>query len=239
MCGRMALTLPHEALARLFDAALANDMPESPNYNVCPTQDVGVVTSEDGQRRMGPMRWGLIPTWYKAANGGPLLINARSETIAEKPAFRAAVRERRCIVPASGFYEWDRTDPKHPKPWYVTRSDGAPMAFAAVWQAWAPDREAERRPTVAVVTCAANRVMGEIHDRLPVILEEEDWALWLGEAGKGAARLMEPIADDALSLVRVSTEVNSSRAQGPRLIEPIDPAHEDEPAPPKQARNPA
>src|SRR4028119_686910 len=109
MCGRMAITLPHDAMAQLFLAQPANDLPEVPNYNVCPTQRIAVCTSEEERRLYRPMRGGLIPAWYKAPNDGPLLINARSETVAEKPAFRTAVRERRWLVPASGLYEWERT----------------------------------------------------------------------------------------------------------------------------------
>jgi putative SOS response-associated peptidase YedK len=219
MCGRMAITLPHDAVAQLFAAMPANDLPEVPNYNVCPTQRIAVCTAEEERRLYRPMRWGLVPTWYDKPSGGPLLINARSETVAEKSAFREAVRKRRGLVAASGFYEWDRTDPKLPLPWYVTRADGAPMVFAAIWQDWG--RGEERMSTVAVLTCAANAQMAAVHDRLPVILEPEDWALWLGEEGHGAARLMRPVEDGALAMVRVGTEINSSRAQGEGLIVPV------------------
>lgn len=224
MCGRMVLTDAHDAMARLFEAEPSNDLPEVPNYNVCPTNRIAAVTADDGRRLYRPMRWGFIPRWYKAPNDGPLLINARSETIAEKPAFRDAVRERRCIVPARGFYEWDRIETGTPLPYYVTRSDGAPMAFAAIWQDWGQGEE--RQPTVAVVTCAANGDMARIHDRLPVILDPADWPLWLGEAGKGAARLMEPVPDGTLSMVRVATAVNSNKARGEALIVPLDPEAE-------------
>ncbi len=219
MCGRMVITLPHDAMAQLFLAQPANDLPEVPNFNVCPTQSIAVCTYEEGRRLYRPMRWGLVPPWYNKPNGGPLLINARSETVADKPAFRAAVRERRCLVPATGFYEWDRSDTGKPLPWFVTRTDGAPMVFAALWQDWG--RGEERLSTCAILTCAANAQMARIHDRLPVILEPEEWALWLGEEGKGAARLMRPIEDGALSMMRVGTEINSSKASGEGLIVPI------------------
>lgn len=221
MCGRMVLTHAHDALARLFEAEPANDLPEVPNYNVCPTNRIPVVTSEGSRRLYRPMRWGLIPPWYKAPNGGPLLINARSETVAEKPAFRTAVRERRGLVPAAGFYEWDRIDTKTPLPYFVARADGEPMVFAAIWQDWG--EEGERISTVAVLTCPANAQMARVHDRLPVILEPSDWPLWLGEAGKGAVRLLEPVPDGVLRMVRVGTEVNSNRAAGEALIAPLEP----------------
>ena len=124
MCGRMAITLPHDAMAQLFAATPANDLPQVPNYNVCPTVQIAVVTAG---RRYRPMRWGFVPGWYDKPNGGPLLINARAETIAEKPAFRAAVRDRRCLIACTGFYEWERRDPKLPLPWFVTRTDGQPL----------------------------------------------------------------------------------------------------------------
>ena len=222
MCGRMAITLPHDAMTQLFDAVPANDLPAVPNYNVCPTVDVHVVVSSEGQRLLRPMRWGFIPHWYAKPSGGPLLINARAETVAEKPAFRAACRERRCLVVASGFYEWQRAEGETPLPWYVTRADGTPMVFAAIWQAW--ERDGQALTTCAVVTTAANAAMARIHDRVPVILPPADWALWLGEEGKGAATLMHAPPEDALAFRRVGTAVNSNRATGPDLIAPLSSA---------------
>ena len=220
MCGRMAITLPHDAMAQIFDAAPGNDLPDVPNFNVCPTVQIHTVTSDGAARRLRPMRWGFLPHWYKATNDGPLLINARAETIAEKPAFRAAVRERRCIVVASGFYEWTRLEEGTRLPWYIFRRDGAPLALAGIWQEW--ERGEEGHVTCAVVTTAANAPMREVHHRMPVILERQDWPLWLGEAGKGAAVLMRAARDDVLDLYRVDRRVNSNRATGPELIEPID-----------------
>jgi putative SOS response-associated peptidase YedK len=214
MCGRFAITLPHDAMVQLFEAVPANDLPEVPNYNVCPTDQIHVVT---GDRRLVSMRWGLIPSWYRKPSGGPLLINARAESIAEKPAFRQAVRERRCIVPATGFYEWTKEGETR-LPWWITRTDGAPMAFAAVWQAWGRD---DPVATVAIVTTEANAEMARLHDRMPVVLEPEDWPLWLGERGHGAARLTKGPPDGTLVYHRVDKAVNSNRAEGPDLIEPI------------------
>lgn len=219
MCGRMAITLPQEAMTQLFDAQAANDLPTVPNYNVCPTVPVHTVTSNAGVRHLRAMRWGFIPQWYKKPNGGPLLINARAETIAEKPAFRAACRVRRCLVVASGFYEWERPEGGQPLPWWVTRRDGAPMVFGAIWQEW--EGPNEKLTTCAIVTCAANQAMARIHHRLPVILTPDQWPLWLGEVGKGAAMLMKSAPEDALDFVRVGTQVNSNRANGPELLEPM------------------
>ena len=215
----MAITLPHDAMAQMFDAAPSNELPDVPNFNVCPTVQVAVVTGGEDGRRYRSMRWGFVPHWYKKPSGGPLLINARAETLAEKPAFRSAARERRGLVALSGFYEWERSDKDKPRPWYVTRADRSPMVFATIWQDWG---EGEDTLTAfAVVTTAANDAMARIHHRVPVILTPDQWPLWLGEAGKGAARLMVAPPEDALDFVRVDTAVNSNRATGPDLINPI------------------
>jgi putative SOS response-associated peptidase YedK len=220
MCGRMAITLPPDAMSQLFEAVPANDLPPVPNYNVCPTNDVHIVTSDpDGNRRLGKMRWGLIPHWYKKSNDGPLLINARAETIADKPAFRNAVRERRGLIVASGFYEWTKGEDDGRDPWYITRVDDRPLALAAVWQDWnQPD--GSRLSTCAVVTAAANITMSRLHNRMPVIIRRADWPLWLGEDGKGAAPLMRAADEDLLHWHRVDRTVNSNRARGSELIEP-------------------
>ena len=219
MCGRMAITMPHDAMAQMFAAPPANDLPEVPNYNVCPTVQVHTATSDDGTRHLRPMRWGFVPQWYKKPNDGPLLINARAETIADKPAFRTAARERRCLIPATGFYEWTKTPEGARLPWYITRKDGALLVFAGIWQAW--DKGEDPLATCAIVTTGANAAVGSIHHRMPVVLEPADWALWLGEAGKGAARLMTAAPEDALEFYRVDPKVNSNRASSADLIEPI------------------
>ena len=220
MCGRFAITLPDDAMAALFDAVPSNDLPATPNYNVCPTNQVHTVTSEAGGRRLRPMRWGFLPHWYKSPTDGPLLINARAETIAEKPAFRAACRERRCLIPATGFYEWTKDADGNRLPWYIHPSEGDVLAFAGVWQVW--EKGDDAFVTCAIVTTAANRAMSAIHHRMPVVLDAEDWPLWLGEAGKGAATLMTAAPEDTLTFHRVDPKVNSNRASGPELIEPLE-----------------
>lgn len=220
MCGRFALTLPNDAMARLFGAAPANDLPDTPDYNICPTSRVHTVTSGPEGRRLGAMRWGFIPHWYKTPTDGPLLINARAETIAEKPAFRAACRDRRCLIPASGFYEWTKDAEGGRLPWYIKHADDSPIAFAGIYQDWGQGED--RVTTCAIVTCAANRPMQALHARMPVILDPGDWPLWLGEAGHGAATLMRPAPEDALTFWRVDRAVNSNRASGASLIAPIE-----------------
>lgn len=218
MCGRFALTLPNDALAQLFAASPANTLPLLPNYNICPTNPVACVLAYAGGRRIGPMRWGFVPHWYARHDAGPLLINARAETIATKPAFAAAVRKRRCLIPASGFYEWEKTETGARLPWYVTRADGQPMVFAGLWQNWADDTG--RHPSCAIVTTPAGADIADIHHRQPLILDASDWALWLGEVGHGAARLMQPSPMGYLRRWRVGPEVNSNRASGAGLCQP-------------------
>lgn len=219
MCGRFTLTDPSDALARLFEAVPANDLPDVPNYNICPTNRIHAVTLEGGQRRLRPLRWGFIPHWAKKENDGPLLINARAETIAEKPAFRAAARERRCLVPATGFYEWTKDGAGNRLPWYIRPVSHETMAFAGIWQDWS-DGETSLT-TCAIVTTGANQTIGRIHHRMPVIVARDDWPLWLGEAGKGAATLMAAPPEGTLEAFRVDPRVNSNRASGPDLIEPL------------------
>ena len=214
MCGRITLTDPNAALAALFDAVAGNDLPDSPRFNICPTDPVAVVTS-DGIRRLRPMRWGLIPPWYKSPTDGPLIINARADTVAQKPAFREAIRQRRCILPASGFYEWSAGPDRSRLPWYITRSDGQPLALGALYSHWGDI------DSVATVTVDGGPNMAGIHDREPVILEPSDWPRWLGEAGHGAALLMRATAPGVLRAHRVDPAVNSNRAQGPQLVAPI------------------
>ncbi|MGY6550076.1 MAG: SOS response-associated peptidase [Roseinatronobacter sp.] len=219
MCGRFAITLPNDAMARAFAARPANDLPPAPRFNVCPTQPVASVISRDGMRDITPMRWGFLPRWYRHETDGPLLINARAETIARRPAFAQAARERRCLIPASGFFEWTKDSQGNRLPWYIAPREGGMLAFAGVWQVW--EHAGARQVTCAIVTCAANAAIARIHHRMPVILDQDDWPLWLGEAGHGAARLMCAARQDALVWHRVAPAVNSNRAEGPKLIAPL------------------
>jgi putative SOS response-associated peptidase YedK len=166
------------------------------------------------------MRWGFIPTWYKTPTDGPLLINARAETIAQKPAFAEACRTRRCLIPADGFYEWTKDETGARLPWYLYRADGQAMVFAGVWQTWCMGDQ--DLTTCAIVTTAANERLTAIHKRQPVILNPDQWALWLGEAGHGAARLMRAGPEDQVDFYRVGTAVNSNRASGPDLTKQIN-----------------
>ena len=198
----------------------ADELPEMPRYNICPTQDVVAVVSHESQRTLVAMRWGFLPHWYKRTNDGPPHFNARSETIAEKPAFRRACRERRCLIPATGFYEWTRASERKRIPWYIYPRSGSVFAFAGIWQTW--EGEGMRIATCAIVTTAANQKMSNLHHRMPVAIQPEHHGLWLGEAGKGAAVLMKAAQEDYFDHHRVGMEVNSNRAEGPKLIEPLE-----------------
>ena len=220
MCGRFALTLPSDAMAQLFNAAPANDLPHVPNFNICPTNSVHAVVAGDDGRRLVAMRWGFLPHWYKTPGDGPLLINARGETVAEKPAFRSAARERRCLIPATGFYEWTKDETGNRLPWYIYHSDETPIAFAGVWQVW--EKGDTPLTTCAIVTTKAAGPIQKVHHRMPVSIAAADWPLWLGEAGKGAALLMNSPPADGFAFHRVDPAVNSNRAAGPELIEPLD-----------------
>ena len=216
MCGRFAITLPPEAMVQLFAAVPSNDLPTTPNFNVCPTDTIHAVTSSEGERRLQSMRWGFVPRWAKSPGEGRPLINARAETVAEKPAFRSAV-ERRCLIPASGYYEWTKGPEGARLPWFIHPAAGGILALAGIWQDW--EREGSMIRSCAIITCAAKGDLADLHHRMPVIVEPEDWPLWLGERGAGAARLMR--ATDGLKAYRVGIDVNSNRAEGDHLIEPM------------------
>ncbi len=205
-------------MAQLFAAKPANDLPEVPCFNVCPTSRIHVVRQSETGRRLVPMRWGFLPHWYIKPDGGPLLINARAETIAEKPAFRAACRTRRCLIPVSGFYEWTKDEDGVRWPWFIKAQE--PLALAGIWQVW--DRADHPIETCAIVTTSANEAMSAIHHRMPVVINPGDWPLWLGETGHGAATLMQSVDDDLLQFYQVDRAVNSNRAQGAQLVEPIN-----------------
>ncbi len=221
MCGRFAITLPRDAVASYFDADPGELIEEPPRLNVSPTEQITVVvagTEGNRQRQLRSMRWGFIPHWYKKPGDGPLLINARAESVASKPAFRDAVRQRRCLIPASWFYEWQaQPDGGKKLPWRITGAGDGPMVFAGLWQRWgqAGGDAADRIETCAIVTCAANERLQPIHHRMPVILAPGDFSLWLGEAGHGAAALMRPAADNTVVAEPADDELQAALLRRP------------------------
>lgn len=227
MCCRFSLITPAEVVRRLLG------YPERPNLmpraNIAPTQDVGAVRlGADGARHFVWLRWGLIPAWAKDAAIGNKMINARAETVAEKPAFRAAFRCRRCLVAADGFYEW-RSEGGGKQPYRVTRADGVPFAFAGLWERWDKTPDGPPLETCCIVTTDANDLVRPIHPRMPVILDPEDVAPWLDPAtppGEAQA-LLRPYPPEGLVAYRVSRRVNAVANEDLSLIEPED---EDAPA---------
>jgi putative SOS response-associated peptidase YedK len=219
MCGRYSITSPPEAMIRLF--RIAGAVPNFPaRYNVAPTQDVPAVVQDAGARALAMLRWGLIPSWAK--EGAKPLINARGESVADKPSFRAAFRRRRCLLPADGFYEWHRPDGGPKTPYNIRLKEDGPFAMAGIWDLWtSPD--GSELATCAIITTEANKTLAPIHHRMPVILAPEDWSAWL-ETPETRARdvlpLLRPAPDDLLEAYPISTRVNRVANDGPELIEP-------------------
>jgi putative SOS response-associated peptidase YedK len=224
MCGRYGVYHTGAELAERFLEAqpgLFAEVEEVPaRYNAAPTDTMPVIRSRDGSRVLEMMRWGLVPYWSKDLSGGARMINARAETLVEKPAFRNALERRRCLVPASGFYEWlklaDGRQPVH-----VRRRDGAPMALAGLWEEWrGPDGPVR---SYTIVTTSANELMAPVHDRMPAILTGEAERRWLdpGARIESLLPLLGPCANEELILFRVGRGVNKVGFDEPGCIEPV------------------
>lgn len=200
MCGRFALNENPRKFAEYFH--LSGDLELSPSWNIAPsTRICSIITDKVGASHLLKMRWGLIPSWAKDATIGNKLSNARGETIAEKPSFRSAFKYHRCIIPASGFYEW-KTEQGVKQPWYISLKSSEPMAFAGLWETWHP-KEGETVESCCIITITANSLMEPIHDRMPVILDPDQWKTWLSQ--------QEHEADKLLPLIR-SHESKSMQA---------------------------
>ena len=221
MCGRFALKAPKAELVDLFGLSACDDYPV--RYNIAPGTDIAVIRrSPEGLRVLHRLRWGLVPHWAKDPTIGARLVNARSESVAEKPAFRDAFRRRRCLVPADGFYEW-KADGKTKQPYYFSAVSGAPLALAGLWESWkAPDGAIVR--TVCLLTTEANELMVPVHDRMPVIVGREHWAAWLGDPAENVMALMKPCAGSDLQAWAVDRRVSRAAEDDATLIAPIEPA---------------
>ena len=220
MCGRYAITSAPEAIRALFRYPEQPNFP--PRYNVAPTQPIPVVRVYEGNRQFALMRWGLLPSWVKDPKTFTLLINARGESVLDKPAFRAAMKYRRCLIPADGFYEWKPVAGRK-QPYYVTLKSGAPMALAGLCETWVGPN-GEELDTAAIVTTRANRLLTPIHDRMPVIVPPEAFDLWLNCAevdAETAAALIAPAPEDVLEAYEVSTAVNRTANDNAELVEPL------------------
>ena len=211
MCGRFVLETPLKATAEIFNAQMTESLVTVPNFNICPSDDISVLVSNLGKRKLGQMRWGFVPHWYKSVADGPLLFNARAETLAKKPAFRDACIKRRCLIPADGFYEWKKQVGSKSKPFYVRRSDRQQMIFAGIWQ-FSGYRE-DKTPTCTIITVPASEQISGIHNRMPLIIDPSDWAVWLGEwQGVKAAKLLKTPSHIELEVINVNNEIKSTNA---------------------------
>jgi putative SOS response-associated peptidase YedK len=219
MCGRFASQLPPDAIAQLFRTE--GDIPNlPPNWNVAPTQQAMVVRRHpaSGERRLDALSWGLVPHFTKDLKACTRPINARSETAATAGMFRGALAARRCLVPADAFYEW-RATAAGKQPYAIARADGAPLAFAGLWEGWrGPDGETLRSFTI--LTTGANADLAPLHTRMPVILEPDTWAVWLGETAGAPAALLRPAAAGVVRFWPVGLAVNNVRNNGAGLLDP-------------------
>jgi putative SOS response-associated peptidase YedK len=238
MCGRYSITSAPEAIRALFRYGETPHFP--PRYNIAPTQPIPVVRLIDGKRGFALMRWGLVPAWVKDPAAFSLLINARGETVCEKPAFRNAMKYRRCLIPADGFYEW-QAGGRGKQPFYIRVQDGAPLAFAGLWETWTGPN-GEELDTAAIVTTHANATLSPLHDRMPVIVPPEAFDLWLDCTHVDACTavaLIAPAPDNQLEFWPVSTQVNRTANDHPGLMQPSAPEAERPPEKPARARTPA
>jgi putative SOS response-associated peptidase YedK len=225
MCGRFTLRSRLNLLLQQFalDSHEDRDLLD-PRYNIAPTQDVLAVRSRAaGQRELARFRWGLVPSWANDLKTGARMINARAETIASKPSFTAAFKRRRCLIPGDGFYEWRKTG-QAKQPYLIELADGGLFGFAGLWESWQP----ERGPTIescTIITTAANNLMRELHERMPVILSPRDYEAWLDPDNSdcdGLLKRLDAYPGDHMRTTPVKSFVNHVRNQGPECVEPLD-----------------
>lgn len=218
MCARITLTTTTAEIVDLFGLSSDPGRPRPRRYNVAPSQPIPVVRVASGKRELADLRWGLIPHWSHEPAG---YVNARAETVTEKPAFRDPFRRRRCLVPADGFYEWKHVGKKK-RPYYFRKLGGGVLAYAGVWDSWnGPDGPVE---TVAVLTVPANELVKPMHDRMPAIVNEDHFAAWLDPGETRPERLLpllRPYPAERMEVRPVSDRVNGTRAEGPELLEPV------------------
>jgi len=216
MCGRFAFYSPSEATAALFGATSSTEL--VPRYNIAPTQFIAAVrTDAQGVGELAMLRWGLVPFWAKDPSIGNRMINARAETVAEKPSFRSAYKKRRCLILADGFYEW-RKEGDGKTPYFISRADGSPFAFAGLWEEWNSKESDESLQTTAIITTAANDFMAQLHQRMPVVMLPEQAERWLG----GDMELLSEVIDKspAFRAWPVDRKVNNARNEDAALIDP-------------------
>lgn len=220
MCGRYAITTAPEAMRRLFRYLEQPNFPA--RYNVAPTQPIPIVRNFEGRRQFALVRWGLMPAWVKDPKAFTLLINARGESANEKPAFRNAMKYRRCLIPADGFFEW-KAEGKSRRPYFIHMKDDAPFAFAGLWENWMGPN-GEEVETAAIVTTDASPSIAHIHHRMPVMLEPEQFEMWLDTRhvdAATAAQMFRPVPDDRIDAREISTRINRTANDTPDVLAPI------------------
>ena len=228
MCGRFAQPRSPEDLARIFHATRISDLPGD-RFNVAPTDPVAAVVEHHGERTIDTFRWGLVPFFAEGPKSRTPLINARAETVETAPAFRVSFARRRCIVPADAFYEWRRhRDPDsgrvvRSEPFAIRRRDSEPLAFAGLWAIWRDPETAERLYSATIVTGVPNELVASVHNRMPIILDPDDWDAWLDEGARPTdlRPLLRPYPADGLQMYPVSPAVNNVRSQGAELLLPL------------------
>ncbi|MCL1471175.1 SOS response-associated peptidase [Argonema antarcticum] len=222
MCGRFSFTQSEKIVAEIFQLASVPTL--SPRYNIAPTQPVPtvLVDSDDKNRQLKMLRWGLIPSWSKDIKIGAKLINARAETVAEKPAFRSAFKRRRCLILADGFYEWQEQEGKK-QPFYFRLQDGKPFAFAGLWERWSKGED-EAIASCTILTTQSNELMGPIHHRMPVILDPKDYDKWLDpevQKPESLQSLLQPYKSEEMTFYPVTTKVNNAKTDSPDCIKKV------------------
>jgi putative SOS response-associated peptidase YedK len=222
MCGRYVIAYDPQTLVSGFALGRVPAFPR--RWNVAPQSEVPVVyCTREGERVAELMRWGLVPSWADGPAIGHKMNNARAEGVFERPSFRQAVRRRRCLLPASGYYEWQAL-PAGKQPWYISARNGEPLAMAGLFEAWRPDPNAEWLLSCCVITTTPNTLLAPIHDRMPVLLAPAQWAAWLSrnqQDSAGVAPLLQSCAPDLLQAWPVARAVNPGTAEGEALISPL------------------
>lgn len=225
MCGRFALRADPKDLSRIYDVPLLGGIVpwQAHRWNIAPSQPVRTIRERSGERQMAAMSWGLVPFWVKDLKEARKPINARADTVATSPAFRAAFKRRRCVIPASAFYEWQKIEgEKRKQPFAIVPTDDEVFSLAGVWESWGDDDE--RLETVAIITVPPNAVMGPIHDRMPAILTRDEVDRWLAEGAseRDALAMLDPFPDRAMRAYPVSTRVNSPANDDAACLAPIE-----------------
>ena len=224
MCGRYNLkTNPRQFAFYFADPEIRDPLPE-PAYNVAPTNMMPVVTLEDGNRVSTNKRWGLLPVWAKDIKFGFRTINARSETVESKPAFRSAFKKRRCLVPASGYFEWKKLDAKTKQPYNIVKKDGELLAMAGLWEAWKNPADEQWLESFTVITTDSNELTSDVHDRMPAILDQENFDIWLDPEFQDVDKLkslLVPYDSGAMEMYPVNPCVGNVKNKGPECVERV------------------